>query len=217
MEAIPGPFANYYDWLSGNSYFQRLYRVLGEDLQAALPPGGLLLDIGTGPGHLLPMLATRRTDIRALGLDLAPRMAALAHRRLLRAHLNDRMAVLAATATALPFPAQTFDLVVATMSYHHWKNPVLGLQEMLRVVKSTGRAWLYELDQNAGIAEIRAFARQQGQSFYLTFPGVRFVALHSALRAQDFEQACSQSGAPFWQIEKVHHIFWRAEIRPGRN
>ncbi|MBW1916982.1 MAG: class I SAM-dependent methyltransferase [Deltaproteobacteria bacterium] len=216
MEAIPGPFAYYYDWISDNSYFRRLYRLLGEDLQKALPPGGLLLDIGTGPGRLLLGLATQRTDIRALGLDLSPPMVTLAHRRLLQAHLSDRVAVLAATATALPFPAQVFDLAVATMSYHHWRNPSLGLQELLRVLKPEGRAWLYELDRNAGIVEIRAFARQQHQSFYLTFTAIRLVALHSALRAQDFEWACQQAGAPFWQIEKVHHIFWRAEIRPQR-
>ncbi|MDD3582247.1 MAG: class I SAM-dependent methyltransferase [Desulfobacca sp.] len=214
MEAIPGPFAYYYDWATGSSYFQRLYARFVEDLQVAVPPGGLLLDVGTGPGRLLKMIALRRPDIQIFGLDLSPRMAALTQRRLLRAPLVHRAAVLAASATALPFAPQSFDLVVATMSFHHWREPILGVQELLRVLKPQGRAWLYELDRDTWIGDIRAFARQQGQSFYLTLPAIRLIALHSALRFQDFARVGRQAGAPFWQVEKVHQIFWRAEIRP---
>ncbi|OPX18808.1 MAG: hypothetical protein BZ151_12595 [Desulfobacca sp. 4484_104] len=214
MEAIPGPFAYYYDWATGSSYFQSLYARFVEDMQIALPPGGLLLDVGTGPGRLLKMIARRRPDIQTIGLDISPRMAALSQRRLCRSHLARRAVVLVASATALPFAGQSFDLVVATMSYHHWREPILGVQELLRVLKPRGRAWLYELDRDAWLGDIRSFARQQGQSFYLTFPAIRLIALHSALRFQDFTRVGRQAGASFWQIEKVHQIFWRLEIRP---
>jgi ubiquinone/menaquinone biosynthesis C-methylase UbiE len=215
MEEIPGPFAYYYDWINRGRYFRGLHALFAEDVQGVLPPNSRLLDSGAGPGHLPQMIASGRPDLRIVALDLSTWMVALAQRRMIRAGLSGRVAVLAANAMALPFPGQSFDLALATMSYHHWADPVRGVHELLRVLKPDGRAWLYELDRDAWLPEIRAYAQQQRQSLYLTFAGIRVVALHSALRAQDFAQVFRQGEVPYWQVEKVHHIFWRAEIRPA--
>lgn len=214
MEAIPGPFVHHYDWATRSCYFRRLYALFVADLQQTLPPGGCLLDIGTGPGHLPQMLAVLRPDLKITAIDLSYRMAALGQRRLRQVNLTDRVTMITANALALPFPAHTFDLAVATMSYHHWREPARGVQEILRVLKPGGRGWLYELDRGVSRAAIRAFARQLHLSLYLAFPAIRFTALHSALRFQDFARVFHQAAVPGWQVEKVHHIFWRAEVRP---
>ena len=55
--------------LSRSPIWQRLYPRLGEDLARVLPNGSRVADIGTGPGHLLRYLGSRRPDLR---LSTAP-------------------------------------------------------------------------------------------------------------------------------------------------
>ena len=49
-----------------------------------------------------------------------------------------------ADAAALPFPDATFDLVVSTISQHHWSDPGAGLRELNRVLRPEAQAWIYD-------------------------------------------------------------------------
>lgn len=69
-----------------------------------------ILEVGHGPGHLLEDLYASRP--RAVGVDLSPQMGRLARKRLLA---HDRAPLLVrADGRRLPFPAKSFDAVVAT-------------------------------------------------------------------------------------------------------
>lgn len=50
-----------------------------------------------------------------------------------------------AGADALPFPNDSFDVVVSTGTLHHWKDPVAGLNKVHRVLKPGGHALMYNL------------------------------------------------------------------------
>jgi len=41
---------------------------------------------------------------------------------------------------SMPFPDGTFDLLVSTMSMHHWADPAAGLVEVNRVLRPGSRA-----------------------------------------------------------------------------
>ncbi|MDD4162082.1 MAG: class I SAM-dependent methyltransferase [Methanothrix sp.] len=45
---------------------------------------------------------------------------------------------------ALPFEDEFFDLVVSTFSLHHWPDATAGLNEIFRVLKPGGEAWIYD-------------------------------------------------------------------------
>ena len=45
----------------------------------------------------------------------------------------------------LPFSDGAFDLVVSTLSLHHWHDPAQGLRECLRVTAPGGQCWIYDL------------------------------------------------------------------------
>ncbi len=45
----------------------------------------------------------------------------------------------------LPFPDNAFDLVVSTLSIHHWHDPASGIRECMRVTAPGGRCWIYDL------------------------------------------------------------------------
>jgi ubiquinone/menaquinone biosynthesis C-methylase UbiE len=45
---------------------------------------------------------------------------------------------------ALTFPDRSFDLVVSTLSMHHWADPAAGLAEIGRVLRPDARALIWD-------------------------------------------------------------------------
>jgi ubiquinone/menaquinone biosynthesis C-methylase UbiE len=48
-------------------------------------------------------------------------------------------------AAALPFADATFDLVVSTLSLHHWDDAIVGLSEIARVLRPGGKALIWDV------------------------------------------------------------------------
>lgn len=74
-------------------------------------PPGRVLDVGTGSGRAVRLVAGRFPEAEVVGVDLAPAMVAEA-RRLLPAELAGRVRYEVADASALPYGDGAFDLVV---------------------------------------------------------------------------------------------------------
>ena len=52
--------------------------------------------------------------------------------------LNSNATFKLASAESLPFPEQTADIVLSSLSFHHWANQTKGLQEIVRVLLPRG-------------------------------------------------------------------------------
>jgi ubiquinone/menaquinone biosynthesis C-methylase UbiE len=109
-----------------------------------LPRKGLgrLLDIGTGTGRLLELVAPRVAA--ALGVDASRAMLALARARLARAGLG-HCAVRLADMYRLPLPDGSFDAVVLQMVLHHAEAPAAALAEAARVLRPGGMLLVIDL------------------------------------------------------------------------
>jgi SAM-dependent methyltransferase len=127
-------------WLLGS-----FYDGVAADIAAALPPGASVLDVGCGPGHLTSRLAARGFD--ATGIDLDPAMIERAVAR--GAGGNTAVSYRAADVADLPFEDDSFDLVVSTLSMHHWTEAAAGLAEIGRVARPTGRVLIWDLGPGA--------------------------------------------------------------------
>ena len=57
-----------------------------------------------------------------------------------------RPSLLVGDVAALAFPDRSFDLVVSTLSMHHWADPTAGLAEIGRVLRPGGRALVLDTD-----------------------------------------------------------------------
>jgi ArsR family transcriptional regulator len=110
------------------------------DIQAgavgALVPRGLaIVDIGTGTGALLPLLAA--TGARLTAVDASEAMLARA-RELCRREGLDGVRFERADIQELPFGDAVFDAAYGSMVLHHVPDPRRAIGEMVRVVKPGG-------------------------------------------------------------------------------
>ncbi|PPQ29569.1 ArsR family transcriptional regulator [Rhodopila globiformis] len=119
-------------------------RAVEDALLALVPaePAGRLLDIGTGTGRVLELLAPRVRQ--GLGVDASKQMLALARARLAGPGL-DHCAVRQADMYRLPLPDASFDTVVLQMILHHAEDPAGVVTEAARVLAPGGRLLLIDL------------------------------------------------------------------------
>jgi SAM-dependent methyltransferase len=133
-----------YDAMS-RLFFGSLFGPVAADVAATVPEGARVLEVGCGPGHLSIRLA-RQHGLDVTGLDLDPAMIERTRANAYRARDGEerRPSFLVGDVAALPFPDGTFDLVVSTMSMHHWADPTAGLTEIARVLRPDARALVWD-------------------------------------------------------------------------
>jgi ubiquinone/menaquinone biosynthesis C-methylase UbiE len=80
------------------------------------------------------------------GLDLDPAMIARARANADRPGNSGRRrpSLLVGNGAALAFPDGSFDLVISTLSMHHWADPTAGLAEIGRVLRPGARALIWD-------------------------------------------------------------------------
>jgi ubiquinone/menaquinone biosynthesis C-methylase UbiE len=109
---------------------------------SCVPAPRQILDVGCGTGYLLGQLAARAPQAGVLaGIDPAPAMIEVAR----SAATDGRVRFVVGTAERLPWPDQTFDLVVSTTSFDHWADQRAGLAQCARVLAPSGSLVLADL------------------------------------------------------------------------
>jgi ubiquinone/menaquinone biosynthesis C-methylase UbiE len=105
-----------------------------------------VLDVGCGTGRLSRAASAYWPHAGFFGVDPAEQMISEAKR------LNPVASFEVSTAESLPFPDQTFDLVLSSLSFHHWADQARGLREIARVLRPEGRFCL--ADHTATLANL---------------------------------------------------------------
>jgi SAM-dependent methyltransferase len=132
-----------YDTLS-RFHLGRFVGRIAADIAAVAPDRARVLEVGCGPGHLAIRFA-RQYGLDVTGLDLDPAMIQRARANVDRLGDGRRPSFLVGDVAALAFPDRSFDLVVSTLSMHHWADPTAGLAEIGRVLRPGGRALVWDL------------------------------------------------------------------------
>lgn len=115
-------------WFFGPVH-SKMLNLLVQELQ---DPPRCIIDVGCGTGRLLRAASVRWPEAQLFGVDPAEQMVSEAIR------LNPNATFKLAPAESLPFSDQTADLVLTSLSFHHWANQTKGLREIVRVLRPGG-------------------------------------------------------------------------------
>jgi arsenite methyltransferase len=112
-----------------------------------LPPDGVAVDVGCGPGNVTAALAG--PDRLALGVDISEAMLA----RAVRAEASPSVGFVRADAQRLPFRDSIADGVVSLAALQLVPDPALALAEMARILRPGGRLAVMVPTVAGGLAE----------------------------------------------------------------
>jgi ubiquinone/menaquinone biosynthesis C-methylase UbiE len=102
-------------------------------------PSDSVLEVGSGPGIGLELAAARAHEGRVVGVDPSETMLEMARRRNRSAVKAGRIELRLGVVDRLPFGDATFDKAMTMNSLHLWPDPVVGLKEVRRTLRTGGR------------------------------------------------------------------------------
>jgi arsenite methyltransferase len=109
--------------------------------------GDIGLDVGCGAGHLACELAGEVAPRgRIVAVDKSPQSVEASRARASNENLADVVEVRVGDATALEFPDETFDFVVAVQVYSFVPNVARAIEAAARVLRKGGRLLVLESD-----------------------------------------------------------------------
>jgi arsenite methyltransferase len=110
----------------------------------ALREGEVVLDVGSGPGMLAKEMAEIVGSAGVVsGIDMSGPMISLSLQRCAEQEWADFQV---GNATALPFESGVFDVAVAAQVYEYVPEVELALNELSRVLRPGGRAFILDTD-----------------------------------------------------------------------
>lgn len=131
-------FTRLYDPILALTMREKRFRaeMLGR-MEADLPQGGTVVDVGCGTGTFALALKERRPDVEVVGVDGDGEILALARAKSGTSRIEWREGL----AQELPLPAESADVATTSLVLHHLlpEDKRKALVEMRRILKPGGR------------------------------------------------------------------------------
>ncbi|MFP3868117.1 MAG: tRNA1(Val) (adenine(37)-N6)-methyltransferase [Desulfobacteraceae bacterium] len=150
---------------------------------SALRAGERVIDLGTGCGIILLLLASRCPDCSLTGVEFQPNLARLAEQNVRLNDFADRVQIVGADMQDLPqhFPPAAFDVVVSNPPY----RPLEAGRLNPAAEKAIARHELFGSLNT--VAQTAYYLLPHGGRLYLIYPAWRLVSLCAILRTQGLE------------------------------
>jgi ubiquinone/menaquinone biosynthesis C-methylase UbiE len=148
--AMEGMIATWYAKNTGKAMAE--YRNLAKRIADGLRPGDSVLEVAPGPGYLAIELA-RLGPYRLAGLDISRTFIRMARENAARVGVNVQFQE--GDVAAMPFAAETFDVIVCRAAFKNFGDPLGALREMHRVLRPGGRALVIDMRNDASGKSIR--------------------------------------------------------------
>ena len=151
---------------------------------------GKIIDVGCGFGGLNIILAHRFVDSEIVGIDLSDPLLQLANQSAQAANLGDRVRFEKADVHQIPYPDDSFDVVINTNLVHLVDDAVQMLNEIERILVPDGRLFIVDVRRSwLGIFD-KTFKSA------LTLDEARELVSRSSLREGSFS-----SSLLWWRFE----------------
>lgn len=150
--------------------FAPVYPVLAKQiLSRSNIKEGVCLDLGSGPA-MLGMALSKEADLLIYALDYSQEMLALAQENIQEASLSKTVQPVLGDVHRLPWPEKSIDLVVSRGSIFFWDNLTKVCQEVARVLKPGGLAYI---GGGFGSQELYEKIREKMKPYHNWEPNVR--------------------------------------------
>jgi len=106
---------------------------------------GEAVDLGCGPGYLAVEMARQAPELHVTGVDLSDEMLAEAEDYARQHDIDQAVSFRKGDVQQIPFADSSVDLVVSTLSLHHWSDPVAVLDEVARILSPGGSFLIFDL------------------------------------------------------------------------
>lgn len=169
------------------------FELLAQRVGERLPERARVLEVAPGPGYFAVELA-RLDEFQVTGLDISRTFVDIARENAKAAGV--RVDFQHGSASEMPFPADSFDFLLCRAAFKNFTKPVRALNEMYRVLKPGGKAWIIDLRRDASPQQIGEavnamhLGNVNGIITKLTF---RFMLLKRAYSKRDFERLLAQT------------------------
>jgi len=168
------------------------YIVLGAD--------AIILDVGCGGGKGVQELAQSSPQGKVYGIDHSKHMVQLARTVNKTLIKKGQVEIQYGDVSALPFPENMFDLVMASESYYFWPNLIDDLTEIRRVLKLGGTLLIVnEIYQNE--------AFEKGNKNFARWAGMMTFHIHTPDETRDY---LTKAGYLAVVIDEIRQKNWIA-------
>jgi ubiquinone/menaquinone biosynthesis C-methylase UbiE len=106
---------------------------------------GKILDAGCGFGGTLLVLAKNFPETQCVGIDMSDTLLDLARQKAAAEGLEERVRFEKGDVLNLPYPDDSFDVVISTNVLHHVGAPLVMLQELERVLAPQGMLYIADI------------------------------------------------------------------------
>jgi ubiquinone/menaquinone biosynthesis C-methylase UbiE len=157
---------------------------VGRALELA-PASGYVLDVGTGPGDIAVLFATRAPALRFLAIDLGEHMLSMARSNVARAKLAERVEIARVDAKAIGCQPATFDMIISNSLVHHIPDPEALFRELRRVARPGAGLFIKDLHRPASASELRALVDEYAKGCTPYQTQTFLDSLHAALTVEE--------------------------------
>jgi ubiquinone/menaquinone biosynthesis C-methylase UbiE len=150
--AMEGSIARWYSRTRHSQSQVSMWRRQAQELTQGLPDHAEVLEVAPGPGYFAIELA-RLGRFGVTGLDISHTFIEIASENARR--VGVKLAFQHGDASRMPFGDESFDLVVCQAAFKNFSRPQSAVNEMHRVLRPGGMAWIEDLRHDASNTAIR--------------------------------------------------------------
>ena len=153
---------------------------------------GKILDAGCGFGGTLLNLSKNFPEAEGVGIDMSDPLLELAQQTAEAQGVEERVVFEKADVQEIPYPDDSFDVVISTNVVHHVADPLAMLKELERVLAPEGMLYIADIRRSwlPGIFD-KAFREA------LSYPEVLTLLYQTGLPKEPFT-----SGFLWWRYER---------------
>ncbi|MCP4477861.1 MAG: class I SAM-dependent methyltransferase [Planctomycetaceae bacterium] len=169
---------------------------------------GDVLDLGTGTALIPVELCRQDHECRVMAVDLAVSMLELARYNVEAAGMIERITLAQVDAKKMGYDRGAFDLVMSNSIIHHIPDPVVCLQEMVRVTAEDGLLFIRDLmrPQDAETLEALVLAYTGKESEYSQ--QLFRDSLHAALSLDEIRDLVASLGFDPNSVQATSDRHW---------